>query len=206
MREAGGAPRRHLVTSPQECPNTLINVVIDRTVRLHARTAGEVVRPAHQNAVELIPDFRPRSRVLRAQQVSHFLPQPAHALLGRTRTLIPKPLPRAMRPKCISEKVKPLLPGLPDAGLRLVQREPDALHHRSRPTQRFCRASAAENHEVIGIGNDSGMESFTPSGDPPILQESVHIKVGQQWADHPTLGRAPSVLLSPAHTSFPLFI
>src|ERR1700681_3116532 len=85
--------------SPQKSPYAIIDVMIDRPIRLNARTVREVIRPAPQNTVELIANLTPRRRVLRAQHVVHFLPQPAHALVGRLGRQIPKPLPRTMPPK-----------------------------------------------------------------------------------------------------------
>jgi hypothetical protein len=51
-------------------------------------------------------------------------------------------------------------------GLRLVQRESNPGYYASRPIQRLCRAAATENHEIIGVVDNLGMENLTPSGDP----------------------------------------
>src|ERR1700730_9898383 len=118
------------------------------------------------------------------QQVSHFLPQPRNTLLRRTRPQIHMAiLPKTMRPECVSEKVKPLCVTPLDAGLRFVQRESNPGHHTPRPIQRLCRATATENHEIIGVVDNLGLKSLTPSSDPPVLQETVHVQVGEQGTD-----------------------
>src|SRR5260370_309431 len=42
-----------------------------------------------------------------------------------------------------------------------------------------CRTPATENHEIIGVVDHLGVENLTPSGDPPVLQKTVHIQVGE---------------------------
>src|SRR5260370_102795 len=112
------------------------------------------------------------------------------------RAQIPEPVAGAMDNKRGGKKVKTLLTGLLDAGLRFVQRELYALHHPTCPTQCLFRATAAKDHKVIGIVDDSSVKSLTPFGDPPVLQKAIHIDVGKQWADHPTLRSPTGVLLA----------
>src|SRR5580692_1633 len=50
--------------------------------------------------------------------------------------------------------------------------------------------TAAEDNEVIGVRDDLRPERFTASGQPPMLQEPVHVQVGQQRTDDTTLRRA----------------
>src|SRR6266853_5167339 len=171
----------HFVAVPQKIPDALVNVMIDRSIGHQPRSVTEVVRPSPQNSVELISHLRPRCHILAHQQVSHFLSQPGNALLRRTRPEIRNAvLPKAMRPEGVSQKIKPLSPCLLDAGLRFVQRESDPGHHTPRPIQRLCRATATENHEIISVGDYPGSENLTPPGDPPVLQKTVHIQVGEQ--------------------------
>ena len=85
-----------------------------------------------------------------------------------------------MRPERVSEEVKLLCTPPLDAGLRFVQRESNPGHHTPRPIQRLCRTTATENHEIIGVVDHLSLENFTPSGDPPVLQKTVHIQVGEQ--------------------------
>ena len=92
-------------------------------------------------------------------------------------------LPKTMRPEAVSQKIKPLSPCLLDAGLRFVQRESKPGHHTPHPIQCLGRATAAENHEIIGVVDHLGLEKLTPSGDPPVLQKTVHVQVGEQGTD-----------------------
>ena len=88
-----------------------------------------------------------------------------------------------MRPEAVSQKIKPLFPCLLDAGLRLVQRESNPGHHIPRPIQCPCRAAATEDHEIIGVVHNLGSENLTSPGDPPVLQKTVHVQVGEQGTD-----------------------
>ncbi len=88
-----------------------------------------------------------------------------------------------MRPEGVSQKIKPLFSCLLDAGLRFVQRESNPGHHTPRPIQRLGRTTATENHEIIGVVDHLGLENLTPSGDPPVLQKTVHVQVGEQGTD-----------------------
>src|SRR6185369_1199001 len=158
-----------------------MDVMIDRSIGHQPRPVTKVVRPPSQNTIQAIAHVGPRCHVLAYQQVSHFLPQPGNALLRRTRPqILVSILPKTMRPEGVSQKIKPLSPCLLDAGLRFVQRESNPGHHTPRPIQRLCRTTATENHEIIGVVDHLSLENFTPSGDPPVLQKTVHIQVGEQ--------------------------
>src|SRR5712692_9394964 len=179
-----GTPRRHLVAVPQEVPHSLVDVVIDRSIRHQPGPVTKVVRPPSQDTIQAITHVGPRGHVLAHQQVCHFLPQPGNALLRRTRPQIHMTiLPKTMRPEGVSQKVETLSPCLLDAGLRFVQRKLKPGHHTPRPIQRLSRATATENHEIIGVVDHLGLENLTPSGDPPVLQKTVHIQVGEQGTD-----------------------
>src|SRR5229473_2954917 len=115
-------------------------------------------------------------------------------------------LAKTMRPERVSEKVKPLCANPLDAGLRLVQRESNPGHYAPRPIQRLCRAAATENHEIIGVVDNLGLEYLTPSGDPPVLQKTVHIQVGEQGTDDSTLRRATTASLPTADPRFAVFV
>src|SRR5512139_1938168 len=58
-----------------------------------------------------------------------------------------------MRPERVSEKVKRLPPGLPNAGFRFI------------------------NHKIIRVVDDLGLKSLPPFGDPPGLQKAVHVQM-----------------------------
>jgi hypothetical protein len=92
-------------------------------------------------------------------------------------------LPKTMRPEAISEKVKPLCAGLLNAGLHFVQRESNPGRHTPRPIQCLCRTTATENHAIIGVVDPLGSENLTPPSDPPVLQKTVHIQVGEEGTD-----------------------
>ena len=80
-----------------------------------------------------------------------------------------------MWPKRVTQEMKALLACCFDAGLRFVQSKAEPRHHPARPIQRLRRMSAAENHEIIGVGDHLRSERLALSGDPPVLEESVHI-------------------------------
>src|SRR5258708_9589933 len=69
-------------------------------------------------------------------------------------------------------------------------------HHRLRPRQCLSRASATEDDKVVGIRDDVCMERFPAPGQPPVLQEPIHVDVGEQWARDAALGRAARVALA----------
>ena len=87
-----------------------------------------------------------------------------------------------MRSERIAKEVDAVLPGISQRGLGLVECQPELRHHRLRPRQSLGRATAAEDDEVVGIGDDVGTERFAAFGQPPILQEPVHVDVGEQRA------------------------
>ncbi|WGR93380.1 hypothetical protein MTX20_37730 [Bradyrhizobium sp. ISRA435] len=39
--------------------------------------------------------------------------------------------------------------------------------------------AAAENDEVVGVGDNLAMECFTPTAETPMLQEPVHCRRGK---------------------------
>src|SRR5450755_2104256 len=169
------------MTAPEERPNALVHVLVNRSIRQQPRPVTEVVRPPPQHAIKAVAHLGPWFHVLAHQQASHFLPQLGNALLRRTRPeILVTILPKTMRPVAVSQKIKPLRAGLLDAGLRVVQRESNPGHHTPRPIQRLGRATATENQEIISVVDHLGSENLTPSGDPPVLQKTVHVQVREQ--------------------------
>ena len=59
---------------------------------------------------------------------------------------------------------------------------PSLGHH--RPRQRLRRTTAAEDDEVVGIGDDAGSECIATPAQTPVLQEPVHVDVGEQRAHY----------------------
>src|SRR5437763_12236063 len=74
-----------------------------------------------------------------------------------------------MRPKGVSEKVKPLCACLLDTGFRFVQCESNPCHHIPRPIQRLGRTTATEDHKVSSPG-----ESHPEALSEPYLNLSAH--------------------------------
>ena len=59
--------------------------------------------------------------------------------------------------------------------------------------------AATEDDEIVGVGDDMGSECFTAAADAPVLQEPVHVDVGEQRARDTALRRATRVALAPTH-------
>src|SRR3954466_13089553 len=59
---------------------------------------------------------------------------------------------------------------------------------------------------VIGIGDDVRPESFAASGEPPVLEEAVHVDDRDQRARDPALRRAARAALATAHAPRPLTV
>src|SRR5512147_458218 len=189
-RKAGGAVRGHLVTSNQEATDPLVDVVVDRAIRRQAGAVAEVRRPPPQQAVETIAHLGPATHIAGYEHSADLRLEPQHALLRRTRTQIPVAvLPVMVRTERVAEKVEALAPGVPDRGLRLVEGEPEPRHHRLRPRQSLGRAASAQDREVVGVGDHMGTIGLAAAGVPPVLQEAVHVQVGEQRADDPALRR-----------------
>src|ERR1700692_3710202 len=88
---------------------------------------------------------------------------------------------KPMRAERVAEEVEAFLSGVSQRSFRLVDRQPELGHHRLRPRQCLRRTTAAEDNEVVGIGDDVSMERLVASSQTPMLQEPVHVDVGQQW-------------------------
>jgi hypothetical protein len=105
------------------------------------------------------------------------------AFLGRRRAQIPITLLAVViRSERVAKEVEVLLAGILQLGFHLVEREPEPGHHRFGPRQRLGRMSAAEDDEVVGIGDDMGAERLAACGLAPMLEEAVHVQVGQHRA------------------------
>src|SRR5215469_15092934 len=103
-------------------PYALIDVVVNRPIRLGPGSVAEVRRPASQNLIQPVPHFLPSPRVARYEKVSHLFLDACHCLLRRAGPQIPMAiLLVTMRPERITQKAKALLARLLDAGLRLIQ-------------------------------------------------------------------------------------
>src|SRR5262245_64945849 len=104
-----------------------------------------------------------------------------------------------MRTERVAKEREALLSGILQRGLGLVERQPQLGHHPLRPRQRLGCATAAEDDEVVGVGDDPSTERFTAAAETPVLQEPVHVDIGKQWARDATLRRAALVPLAANH-------
>src|SRR5712672_4571078 len=111
-----------------------------------------------------------------------------------------------MRTERVAKEREALLTGVPQRGLGLVERQPELGHHRLRPRQGLRRTTAAEDDEVVGIGDDMGTECLAASGQTPVLQEPVHVDVGEQRAGDSTLRCATRIALAATHAPYPVAI
>ena len=196
---AGAAPL-HLVPSSEEVAHRVVDVVVDGAICHQARAVAEVRRPAPQNRVELVADLGPRLLVARDQKLADLGLEPPDAFLGRARAQIPMTiLAMVIWSERVAKEVEVFLAGILQLGFHLVEREPELGHHRLRPRQRLGRMSAAEDDEVVGIGDDMSVERLAACGVPPMLQEAVHVQVGQHRTGDAALRRAARRLLASRH-------
>ena len=118
IQESAGAGRFHPMAPRQEVPHASTDMIVDRSISLVASPVAEVRRPSSQLLVQAVAHFFPGPHITGPQEVSHVLLDSLHALLRRAGSQIPVTIfPITMRPERISEKVKPLLARLLDAGL-----------------------------------------------------------------------------------------
>src|SRR6202162_2574673 len=201
------APPCHFVPSCEEVAYALINVSVNAAECRSARPMAEVVRPAKQRAVQRVAHFRPWIVVARHQQIADLRLEPLHTLLGRARAQIPMTVRFVtVRSERIAEEVEALLPSILQRGLRLVECQPEPRHHRLRPCQGLGRTSATEDDEVIGIRDDACPKRLPAPGQPPILQEPIHVDVGEQWAHDAALWRAARVAFATTDAPGPVAI
>src|SRR5829696_9069906 len=126
-------------------PHAITDVMIDCPVRLRPSAVAEIAGPASQHPIQPVPHLRPRPRIARYQEVSHFLLDARHTLLRRTRSQIPVAiLLVAVWPEPVTQEVEALCARLLDVGLRLIQSESQSRNHLPRPIQSLCRFTATE--------------------------------------------------------------
>src|SRR5579875_3367229 len=207
VRQTARAPRRDMVPLLQEAPGAFLDMLVDGPIRLQPGAVAEITRPAAQNAVQPVAHFRPCPLVAGHQHVVHLLSQSRHALLRRTGAQIPMAiLPIVLWPERVSQKVKTLPPAIPKLGLRLVQGQAQARHHLPRPIARLGRMAASEDHEIVRVVDNFRLKSFSPSGDSPVLQEPIHVEVGEQGAGNPALRSSTAALSTSRHSPIPFLI
>src|SRR5215470_156089 len=202
VAKAFGAARLHPKAARQEMPYTCRDVTVDFAIRRRAGAVGKIGRPASQNLIEAGAHFLPASDVTRYQEVSHFLLDALPTLLRRTSSEIPMTIRLvAMWPERVTQKTKAFFARCPDASLRFIQSEAKSHHHAARPIQCLCRMPAAENHEIICVGDHLSAKSLALSGDPPVLEKAVHIEVREHGANDSALWSSTSAASSSRHAS-----
>src|SRR5262249_39841761 len=147
--------------------------------------------------VQRIAHFEPWIVIAGHQQIANLRLEPLHALLGRARAQIPIAVRFVtVRPKRVAQEVEAFLPGIPQRSLGFIECQPKPCHRSPRPRQGLSRTSTAEDDEVVGIRDDVRSERFPAPGQPPVLQEPVHVDVGKQWARDAALRRAARAALA----------
>ena len=88
----------------------------------------------------------------------------------------------------IAQKIKAFFARLLDAGLRFIQNKSQSCDYLTRPIQCLNRFPAAQDHEIVRIGDHMSLELLSPLGVPPTLQQTVDIQVSEQWAGDSSCG------------------
>src|SRR6478736_6924044 len=206
-REPPDATAGRIMSSAQKGQHAVEDVSINSLMSRSKRAITEVSGPAAQNAVQSRLYFGPSALVARRQQFADLPLDPQHAFLGRSRAKIPpSPIAEAAGSERVPKEVKAFQSSILHRGFSLVECQPKLGHHRLRPRQCIFRVAAAENDEVVGIGDNLAMECFTPTAETPMLQEPVHVDDGEQRTDDAALWRATLVALTAAHAPFPVAI
>ncbi len=101
--ELARAASRRLVTPREDVANAIVDVdvAVDRRIGRQPSAMAEVVRPAPQDAVQLIANIRPGFDMVRLQQLAHFVFHTLHAFARRARPQIPPAIlaPPRSRPR-----------------------------------------------------------------------------------------------------------
>lgn len=157
IREPSDATSWRLMSSAQKGEHAVEDVSINGLMSRSKRAIAEVSGPAAQKAVQSCLYFGPSALVARRQQLADLPLDPQHAFLGRSRAKIPpSPIAEAAGSERVPKKVKAFQSGILHRGFSLVERQPKLDHHRFRPRQCLLRVAAAENDEVVGIGDKPG--------------------------------------------------
>src|SRR6516165_9802896 len=153
-------------------------MVVDRAISRRAGPVVEVPRPADQHTVDSLP----RVFIAPAQDCADPRLEPCDALLRRAGPEIPPAVLREIvGSEAVAEEVETLLACITQAGLRLVELEPQTAHDLCRPRLRLRRATAAEDDEVVCVVDHMRLELAPLLGQPPVLEKAVHVDVGEQW-------------------------
>jgi hypothetical protein len=156
----------HFVPSRKEVSDTVIDMIVDGPVRSLSAAIAEVRRPAAQKAVQFITHFRPRSDIAGNQESTDFVLIRCTLFVDACTQVPTAVFSVTMWSERVSKKPETLPPSVLQRGFGLVDCQPEPRHHDLCPRQRFSRASATEDDEVISIGDDVRTKSFLTSGEP----------------------------------------
>src|SRR5271166_6152122 len=130
-----------------------MDMMIDGPIRRQARAIAEIRRPTDQKPVQSSAHLGPWPFIAGSQEIADLGLDPLNTLLGRACARVPMAVfPVAVRAECVAKEIEALAPGVPHRGFRLVERQPELRHHRSRPRQGLLRATAAEDDESSSGG------------------------------------------------------
>lgn len=111
----------------------------------------------------------------------------AHAIAevrGLAVQKIVEPVPHLRLGRWVAWDIEPLLSGISQV-LTSFRASPSRTIH---PRQSLGRGTAAEVDEVVGIGDDPGSVRLAPPASSPVLEEPVHLAVGEPTL---SLSRSP---------------
>ena len=89
---------------------------------------------------------------------------------------------RVHPPEREAQEVKLSLRNLADACLLFVYRQPQLAHDLAQVMQRRLGiASLAQDHKIIGVGDEPSAEALLKAELLPSQHEPAHVKISQQW-------------------------
>ncbi len=153
-REPTRPARLHLVPPDEEIANPIVDVMVDGSVGGHAGAVGEVVRPTRFRSATTAPAGR-------MSPVLSIVP-----ILSSSRCTL-------FRDGLAARYVWPVFRRR--CGPNSYPRKSNVVRRASTSEPRGH--APAQDHEVVRIGDDVGRERRRAIGQPPMLQEPVHIQV-----------------------------
>lgn len=80
----------------------------------------------------------------------------------------------------VSQEVHRLFRYATNSRLRLVHRQLELLHHAPQGGQGLLPRATATDHEIIGVGDQLGVETSLVSQNLPAEDEPSHVEIGEQ--------------------------
>ena len=164
-RSGGCLARAPCAAVFRKCRTRLVDMVVDRPVRQHPGPIAKVARPASQNLIQPVPHFRATVPCCRAPAGRPTFCRSRATLFfdGLAPKILMAILPVVLRPERVSQKVKSLPAGFPDAGLRLVQGQSQSASSPAASNPAPAAAlSAAQDHEIVRVVDHVRPESCFP--------------------------------------------